>query len=415
MNKTRNQNRAKPGALTRWNKTRFLSAFVILALSGPALADWSLSPVIRVGAEADDNPRLDPRTDQEVDLAGYLADLTANIAYNSARTDFSFSPRWLVRVYPDEPDFESNDTFFRSRFNYQMQSSSLGFWASYDEQQIRNAEQTSVDFDVEDPDEVDGVGTGESLLTGDRKRLRLVPRWSWNFSDVSSLRAQVNYIDVSYDDVFAGILTPYIDTRLALSYRRALSSRTTLVVMGTGRTFQADNPNVEDVNGVSGLLGFERAMSETTSLRAMVGVENTEQTAGEQTPEPIGDLTLTRRGETITMFAQIRRSVNASGAGQVTLRDQINVNFSRQLNEKILAGLGVRAFQTRNIGDLGSSLAEREFVQLRGMVTWNISRTFAMETSYQYTVVDRGPELDGRANSNRINLWFIWEPNPIGR
>ena len=70
---------------------------------------------------------------------------------------------------------------------------------------------------------------------------------------------------------------------------------------------------------------------------------------------------------------------------------------------------------TRNIGEFGSSLAEREFVQLRGLVTWNISRTFAMETSYQYTVVDRGPELDGRANSNRLNIWFIWEPNPIGR
>jgi hypothetical protein len=386
----------------------------LLVFSGTALADWSLSPVIRVGAEADDNPRLDPRTDQEVDLAGYLADLTANIAYTSARTDFSFSPRWLVRSYPDEPDFESNDTFFRSRYNYQMQSSSLGFWASYDEQQVRNAEQTSVDFDVEDPDEVDGVETGESLLTGNRQKLRLVPNWSWNFSDVSSIGAQINYFDVGYDDVFSGILTDYTDIRLALTYRRALTSRTTLVATATGRRFEASDPDIEQINGVSGLLGFTRELSPTLRLRALIGVENTEQVAGEREPEPIGELTLTRRLETITMFAQLRRSVNASGAGQVTLRDQVNVNFTRRLNDKILTGLGVRAYKTRNIGEFGSPLVEREYVQLRGLVTWNISRTFSMESSYQYTVLNRGPELDGRANSNRVNIWFVWEPNPIG-
>ena len=46
------------------------------------------------------------------------------------------------------------------------------------------------------------------------------------------------------------------------------------------------------------------------------------------------------------MFAQYRRSINASGAG-ITLRDSLNFNFRRRLSENISAGLGIRAYQTR--------------------------------------------------------------------
>ena len=391
------------------------ASILAVALPAPSLADWSLAPLVRVGWENDDNPRLTARTDEEVDLRGYLGELTLGLGYAAERTEFSFRPRLLVRDYPDETDFESNDVFLASTFDHRMRSSSIGFRINYDEQQVRNAERTDVDLDSEDPDDVEGIGTGEVALSGDRSKLRFVPRWTYDFSNTSSIDVRLNYYDVSYDNVFADLLTDYTDARLGLTYRRAMTNRTSFLAMASGRHYEADDPDIENVDGLSGQVGIERAMSETTRLRAMVGVENTEQTVGQKDPEMIGELTLMRSLETISMYAQYRRSVNASGAGQVSVRDQVNVNFNRRLNEKITTGLGVRAYKTASLGDRVSVLDDREYVQLRAQFIWHMTRAFAFETSYQYTVIDRGPSLDGKANSNRINLWFTWEPTPLGR
>jgi hypothetical protein len=110
------------------------------------------------------------------------------------------------------------------------------------------------------------------------------------------------------------------------------------------------------------------------------------------------------------MLAQYRRSVNASGAGNVTLRDQVNVNFTRRLNEKISVGLGVRAYQSRGIGDAASIFLDQDYLQLRTQFVWYLSQAFSMEADYRYTVLDRGEAFDGRANSNHVTLWFVFNP-----
>jgi hypothetical protein len=395
-----------------------LRAIVVLLVSSLAMffstasvADWEINPEIRFGGETDDNANIDPRTDQEVRLEGLLVEASVDLVYSSNLTSFTVTPRYLHRSYSDEPTFDSDDWFVVSRYNYQMQNSSIGFWGRFDQQQVRTAEREDADLETEDPDEVPDDASGRVGLTGKRDKWRFVPNWNLELSSVSSFVASFDYVDVSYNDVLADTLTDYSDSRLRLSYRRAMSDRNTLVITASGRTYQSDDPNVEDIDGVSGLVGIERRMSETTRIRANVGVENTERTAGDKEPEVVGDLTLTRYLETITMFAQYRRSVNATGAGRVTLRDQVSVNFTRRLNEKISIGLGVRAYQTRGVGDAQSNFLEQEYVQLRTQFVWYLNQTFSVEADYRYTVLDRGDAFDGRANSNHVNLWFVFSPN----
>jgi len=392
-----------------------LSLALMLMVSTTSFAEWDIVPVIKVGGEIDDNANIDPRTDQEINLSGYLVEASADIVYSSAKTNFDILPIFLYRSYPDNPEFDSNDLFMQSRFNHQMKSSSIGFWASFDEQQVRTAERADTDLQTEDPDEISGDESGRVGLSGDRTKWRFVPRWNYSFSNVSSIAAQIDYFDVRYEDVFLNLLTDYTDARVNLSYRRALSSRNTLVTTLTGRRYAADDPSVEDVTGVGFLVGLDRAVTEKTQIRAMIGVENTEQIAGQKDPEVIGDLTLTRRLETITLLAQYRRSVNATGAGQVSVRDQVNVNFTRRLSEKISMGLGIRAYQTRGIGDAASIVDDREYLQLRTQLIWYLSPKFSIEADYRYTILDRGVLFDGRANSNHINLWFNYQPTAAAR
>ena len=414
MNNENKKPRTSPSGWQMINSVPALLAVALLFAAGPASAQWEITPIIKLGAEADDNATIDPRTDQEVELEGWLAEVSADLTYESERTNFSFLPTYLSRNYSDNPEFENDDIFVRSVLNHRMRASSVGIRVNYDQQQVRTAERTDVDLDTEDPDEIDPNDTGR-LLTGDRQKLRFVPYWNWNFSNRSSIGAQLDYFDVTYDDIVPGTLTDYTDTRLSLNYRYAFSDRTAFVAWASGRQYEADNPNIEDVTGASAQIGLERALSPTTRIRARVGVENTEQAAGSREPEMIGDLTFTQNLETITMFAQYRRAVTASGAGQVSARDSISINFSRSLNEKITAGIGVRAYKTRDIGDVVSLFNEREYVQLRSQFIWFLNESFSVEANYAYTMIDRGALLDGRANSNRINLWLVYRGNQGNR
>lgn len=387
------------------------ASLLLLALSLDASAEWTIDPTIRAGVETDDNARLDARTDLEVDVSGYLVEAIADMTYATDRTDFSFTPRFLARFYDDEPDLESNDLFLRSTLVHRMQSSAFGMRVNYGEQKVRTAEISDNDLDLEDPDEIPGDTTGAVRLSGDRVRWFFTPYWEYSFSDVTSFLARVDYTDVSYDDLPPGTLSPYTDARLTLSLRRAFSERSEFLFNLSGRTFDSENSGGEDITGTSFTAGISTELSETTRLRTSIGLEDTDAPGEDVDPQVIGDVTLTRRLETIFMFAQYRRSANGNGGGRVSIRDQLNVNFSRRLTEKISVGLGVRAYQTESIGDVVSSIIDREQVQLRAETRWFVNNTFSIEASYNYTVLDRGAALDGRANSNRINLWFVYQPN----
>ena len=91
-------------------------------------------------------------------------------------------------------------------------------------------------------------------------------------------------------------------------------------------------------------------------------------------------------------------------------RDAVNLNLTRILSERFEAGLGFRAYTSRPIAlILGDDSLRRTYVDLNARLIWNLSRTFALETIYRYTFVDR--EILGEsANSNQLNLWIVYRP-----
>ena len=384
----------------------------VVAVPQFALAqDWRFEPVVRVGGEYDDNATLDIRTDTEVELEGLLVDLRADVTYSSATTSFFFQPRALIRNYPDEPDFDSDDYFLRSRFSHEGQSSTIGFRASFDQQAVRTAERAISDLDIDDPEEITDDDTGRILLFGDRSKWRISPFWDYRLSNISTIGADIDYFDVRYEDVLAGILTDYTDARLNLNYRRTFSNVHTGLLTVSARKYDTV-ATLSDITGYGLMAGFERALSEKMSLTAMIGFEDTQQSGLEFDPEPVGYINLVRDLETIRMFAQYRRSVVASGAGRLSIRDSLNLNFRRRLNERISAGLGVRAYQSRGVGG-AVSIDDRDYVQLQSTFLWYLSTSFVIEASYRYTVSDRSATIGERSNSNRINLWFTYQPRTI--
>jgi len=399
--------------LLRMPDLRVLCAAVFaFASANSALAqDWRFEPILKVGGEYDDNATLDPRTDEEVDLSGILLNARADIYYTSPTTTFFVQPEVKSSNYNDDSVFDSDDFFLRSNFRRRMKQSTVGFRMNFQDQPVRTGERADADLEIEDPGEIPDDDTGRVLRSGSRQKLRVSPYWNYQLSNVSSIGADLYYTSTGYDDVFAGLLTDYSDTRVNLNYRRGISNVTTLGVLLTGRRYDSDDvPEDIDGYGLSALI--EHTLSEKTQVKAAIGFEDIDESGFETDPEVTGYVTLTRNLETIRLGAQYRRSVSGGGAGSVSVRDAINVNFLRRLNERISVGLGIRAYQSKDVGG-ASSGEDRDYVQLRSSLVWYLTRSFVIEADYRYTVEDRGDDFGGSANSNQVNLWFVYQPKTI--
>jgi hypothetical protein len=383
----------------------------VLAGISTASADWRIEPALRLGYEYDDNAILDFRTDEETQIDGYIVEGIARFAYDSQLTDFFATPRVRYRDYGN-PDFDSTDMFFNFSLDRDLQFSNFGIRGSYADELVRTAERADADLELEDPDQVPEDDTARVFLRDTRQRVEVVPYWSYRMSNVSRLGLDASYLDVAYDEGLLGLLNDYTNIRTNITYRRDWSPRNTAILTGTFRQYKPDGRESISAYGISG--GVENRFSEKTVFRATVGVENTELDTGEDVVEPVANISIVRRLETITMFAQYRRVISGGGGGSLTARDMINLNFSRRLNDRITAGIGVRAYTTTALEEGTFTIDERDYLQLRGQFIWNLSRTFALEANYRYTILNR--ELLGEAaNSNNIMVFLNWRPNAVGR
>jgi hypothetical protein len=388
-------------------------------LVSPAYAqDWRISPVLSVGGEYDDNARLSIRTDDLVELEGLLVEGSANVIYLSQTSEFQTTPLIRDRSYPNDPEFDATEIEVPLRYTYAGTKNNWRIDARYSKLPVRNAERADDDLDVDDPDNIPDDDSSLVGLRGDRDRFVIRPRWTYLWSDVSSSSIQLEYRDVSYDEAFI-FLRDYTDATVSANYRRNFSERFSAFITGLFRHYETDPfdvlevPNEYDTVGAN--IGFETQLTPQFRMRAYAGAENVEsKTTGISETIPVGELTFIRRLKTIRLLAQYRRSVSSTGSGNMSERDAVNLNFTRDLSERFEAGLGVRAYRNQavNLTEGGGGTFARDYLQLNARFTWNITRTFSLQTSYRYTLLSR--EIDGEsANSNQVVVWLMFRPTGL--
>jgi hypothetical protein len=285
---------------------------------------------------------------------------------------------------------------------------------------VRTAEVADADLDTDiDPDDIADDQSGFVGTSQRRTRYRLTPRWTHRFSDVSSLDTQVGFLTATYDepeDVQQQRLFDFTDIDFRLQYRRNLSPLTTTTFAIRARDYNTDRFG-GDRQSYEVFGGLVRRLSETTQFRARVGLESVDQEDVEGLPsttidpQPTAELSLSRNLETIRFLAVYRKRVNASGRGALTARDELNLRFTRDLNDRVTVGLGARAYSTDTISGAANT---QSYVQLRGQVGWTFSPSFSLQADYRHTVIDRGG-IEGAADSNRVTIWLSYRPNPVGR
>ena len=392
----------------------------IVALVFPlnaAMAGWQVDPVLRAAWDYDDNPTLSSRTDEEKEISGYIAEASADFVYTADRGFFSARPIVRTRDYGDDDGNDSDDQFLRLRGRYEGARHFLGLFGEYSLEGVRTAELADADLDTDiDPDDIADDQSGLNFIGSERERYRISPRWSYKLSALSAVSASWNYLTVSYDETpGSNELFDFTDNRIRLGYRRSLSARNSMSATLTARDFDTDRfGGDKQTYGLD--VGFLHSLSETTRFRANVGIEAFEEdrdVVDAENPDPqiVYDISLMHRLETIRLLAQYRQRVNATGRGDLTKRDEVNLRLTRDLNDRFSAGIGVRAYNDSTISGTDN---EQTYVQLRGQVVWRLSKSLFIQADYRNTVLDRA-RLGEAADSNRITVWFTYQPNPVGR
>jgi len=368
-----------------------LAAVSILGERTAQAAAWRFDPVIRVGYEFDDNapPAVSPDSTDEI--PGYSIEGSVTIRSATERASFDITPMIRSRNY-DEDRFDSDDGFLRLNYNHEGLKSNFRIRGNYAQESVRTAERADADPDVNDPDEIVGDDSGRVFAAGDRQRLWILPQWSYNFSEKSSIAAAIRYTDVDYRDTFPGTHTPFTDARFEASLTRGFSTRTRGYIRATVGRIENEFELIgftSEVDGRGLFVGIERGLTQTTRFRAEVGVVETEPNGGESDTDAVWDVNLVRNLETVSLLAQVRRSVNSDGRGRVTLRDSFNLSMTKQFSERLDGGLGVRAYTTDQLSSDLNPFEERDYAQFRAQLRYALSRTFLVEAVYRYTYEDR--------------------------
>ena len=383
-----------------------------------AAADWQFDPVLRAAFDYDDNATLSTRTDDEIDLSGYIGEASLDMIYTSPNAYLSMRPIVRTRNYGDEDDtWNSDDQFFDLVGFWEGDKNSFRIFGDFSRDAIRTAEVSNSDLDTEiDPGDIADDQTGFISASERRNRYRLAPRWTYRFSNISSLETEISYLTTSYDETEDLVsLFDFTDINLRTQYLRSISEQTTTFFSLRARDYNSDRFG-GDRQSVELSGGLSRRLSPTTQFRVRLGIESVDQEdVGLPTtsidPQPTFELALSRQLETIRFLAQYRRRVNASGRGVLTSRDEINLRFTRDLTERVSVGLGARAYSTDTISGVANT---QDYVQIRGQVVWRISRSFSMQADYRHLVIN-SERFDGAADATRFTLWLSWQPNPAGR
>ena len=388
-----------------------LAATIFLAEQTAQAQQWRFDPEIRVGYEFDDNAPLAVNPDSTDEIQGYIIEGSATIGSTTERTTFDLTPTIRSRNY-DEERFDSDDGFLKLNFNHEGLKSNFRIRANYAQESVRTAERADADPDVNDPDEIAGDDSGRVFAVGDRQRLWILPQWSYNFSEKSSIAAAIRYTDVDYKDTFPGTYTPFTDVRFEASLTRGFSTRTRAYIKANAGRIENEFELIGFTSEVDGLglsVGIERDLTETTQFRAEAGVVETELNGGESDTDPVWDVSLVRNLETVTLLAQVSRTVNSDGQGRVTLRDSFNLSMTKQFSERLNGGLGIRAYTTNQLSSDLTPFAERDYAQFQAQLSYALSRTFLVEAEYRYTHLDRSTVAEN-AKSSSIILWLTWQP-----
>jgi len=393
-----------------------LRLFVFLLLAGigastPAIAsEFSIDPYIQGGARFNSNPRFQSNQEKFDSAWGSIFDARLPMELRSERTSISLEPRLVYSFYPDsdDDDLEDRDKYLTGTASRLSRLSNFGASYGYTELSLRTSE-------FQNAGDSSSGGSGQIRVFSQDKQQRwfLQPFWQYQFSAANSVTLNGDYEDVTYDEKISSRRFDYTFSSASLAFQHAFNERHDLSLQARFTKFDSQNNDIRIENGskTNGLsLIYNYSWSETTDLSADIGwartknkvmrPNNVDPVTGpfcdpnfiiffpcetkSDSANFIGNLSATRKSETVEYNVTIGQSITPNSNGAEVLRFNIDATAAKSFTERVSGQLGVTAFTQDNIGDSEFDFG-RDYIRGNVRLNYRFKRKWSVYGAYSYT------------------------------
>lgn len=184
---------------------------------------WLFTPVVEIGVQHIDNPRLIEGDGDTKNITGGMLDVAAEMRRNTQISSVLFRPSAAIYRYSDDSDEDSEAFAVDFDANRSGQRSQWRFTTNFSQQQVFRGETTSSEIDDTGIDDSDHTGTGRTFTRRERDLWRVRPGVTFDFTERTALKLELNYMNVQYDSQEIGEAIDFSNSRADAAVVRALT------------------------------------------------------------------------------------------------------------------------------------------------------------------------------------------------
>ena len=392
-------------------KSLFAATSMSFALNAAA-ADVQTEPRLDLRVEQNDNLDLDPVTDSDSDVLGYIAEADLLVGIASPRGETSLRPRLRFQDYPDRSDFERVEGFVDMLSTYQWQRSRFEFIGNFAHQDLYNADTPGGGFDPLDPGGGD-PGGGAAVIGQTRTSLGVRPTFEHEITERARIGMFVDWLTAKYDaDEGEPTRTDYDFGLVDGYFTWAVGPNSDFTVGAYASKYEADD-EIETTDAIGGRLGYTYRWNDTDGLEATVNYERNETEAlvpvafEETSSEVGGSLTAFRELEISEWRFSVGRYFVPTGDSGKAVIDRFRLQYDRLFSERLSFRGAARYDSRTGVSELNAG-NDRDYARVDLSLKWLITQKWYVGGGYSYIWEDREQAVSD-AQNNRFFVNFGYQ------
>lgn len=410
--------RTKSGSLDATCRSRLAFAcwLMPLLLAGASAAQaqqWFFSPEIGIGVQYVDNPRLEETGDTD-SITGGVVNIGAAFHRNTQTSSMVIRPSIELERYSSGRNEDSDAYFLDFDGEKEGQRSNWRLRGNFRRQQVLRGETTSPEIDDIGVDDDLQTGTGQTFFRRERDMLRLSPGFTFDFTERTSVSANVNFLGVRYDTEAVGEAVDYTNVRADTAIGRALTPDSSVEFGVFAATYDPDGISRE-TESLGARARYEKDVSDISSFFIEVGAQDAEIQSSNDAQNDVSETSFlwnmgySRQLERTRWRFDLGQQVTPSGSGAIVERDLYRAIMHHQLRPRWTLGLSAVFLNTDALGreDVGGSLIDRDYLRTRATLSYQMTRNWTVEGRYSFTNQDFA-SIPGDAQEHAVRLWLVY-------
>jgi hypothetical protein len=395
---------------------RGISTIAVLLLAAPIFAaEVYVQPIASVMAQTNSNIDLAvPSNHQQIE--GYMADAAAVIDVATPLSETTIKPRILYEDFPQESTLNQLEAYLDLNSQYRSQRSTFSLYGEFNHEDDINAEVPAAQYNDINPNSPTTPETGRVLVGVTRDLGYLAPSYSYQLTNLVGAGVSGLYENITYssDVASSNVNFNFYQGNAFLNW--TLSQRAGVSLGGYASRYDATNL-ASTANSYGETLNFTYNWSPLLNSTLAVVYQTADINEPGVIKETANDWGATfstgYKGEISQLRLNLGQSVTPSSFGTLYLADQIQLQYDRNVTERVSFTGALRAIRTVGVTS-NLSGDNRSYVQGNLLLKWMITRTWFVQGGYVYVWQKYQADTQS-ADNNLILIKFGYQGLPRQR